>query len=212
MERIVIFLAKRFCWENNLSSIIYHLSLFMKRVFIVHGWEASPESNWFPWLKTELEKKGIAAIVPAMPNSAHPDCEEWVGYLKKIVGQVDEDIFFVGHSLGPIAIMRFLESIPEGEKAGGIVMVSGFSESLGIQETETFFAKPLDYEKIKKSANKFEAINSDNDPYVPVDRGEMLRDRLGAKLTILHNYGHISADVGLTELPIVLEKILEISK
>jgi predicted alpha/beta hydrolase family esterase len=31
----------------------------MKRVIIIHGWEASPESNWFPWLKNELEKKGI---------------------------------------------------------------------------------------------------------------------------------------------------------
>jgi len=147
-----------------------------------------------------------------MPNSAHPDCQEWVDHLKKIVEQVDEDTFFVGHSLGPIAILRFLETLPAGQKAGGVIMVSGFPESLGIPETESFFAGPLDYEKIKKSADKFEAINSDNDPYVPINRGEMLRDRLGAKLTILHNHGHISVDVGLTELPIVLEKIMAMAK
>ncbi|HTX87278.1 MAG TPA: alpha/beta hydrolase, partial [Candidatus Nanoarchaeia archaeon] len=163
----------------------------MKRVFIIHGWEADPESNWFPWLANELEKKGIAAVVPAMPNSAHPLCSEWVAYLKKIVGRVDEDTFFVGHSLGPIAILRFLQSLPANEKAGGVIMVAGFSESLGIPETESFFERPLNYEKIKESANKFEVISSDNDPYVPIAKEEILRDKLGAELTILHDHGHL---------------------
>ncbi|MBU4141279.1 hypothetical protein KKE99_00155, partial [Patescibacteria group bacterium] len=29
-----------------------------KRIFIIHGWEGAPESNWFPWLKKQLEKQG----------------------------------------------------------------------------------------------------------------------------------------------------------
>ncbi len=184
----------------------------MKRVYIIHGWEANPESNWFPWLKKELAKKGFQAEIPEMPNSAHPVCEDWVNYLKKIVGKVDEDTFFVGHSLGPIAIMRFLETLPAREKAGGVIMVAGFSESLGIPETESFFQQPLDYAKLKSSAKKFEVINSDNDPYVPINRGEILRDKLGAELTIMHGHGHLNAGNGFFELPIVLEKILLLSK
>ena len=184
----------------------------MKRVFIIHGWEADPNSNWFPWLANELEKKGIAAVVPAMPNSAHPDCGEWVDYLKKIIGKVDKDTFFVGHSLGPIAILRFLESLPEGEKAGGVIMVAGFSESLQVPELESFFDQPLDYEKVKKSARKFEAICSDDDPLVPIKNAEILRDKLGAELTVLHGQSHLDIYNGLFELPIVLEKILAMAK
>jgi uncharacterized protein len=201
----------------------------MKRVFIIHGWEASPDSNWFPWLKNELEKNCFAVIVPAMPNSAQPKCAEWVDYLKKIVGEVDEDTFFVGHSLGPIAILRFLETLSADEKAGGVIMVAGFSESLGIPEIESFFQKPLDYEKIKRSVRNiptpsraaratppergiitsgFVAINSDDDPYVPMSQGKILEKELGAELIVMHNCGHLNAGTGFFELPIVLEKIL----
>jgi uncharacterized protein len=184
----------------------------MKRVFIIHGWEADPGSNWFPWLKEELTKKGITAVTPAMPDSAHPDCGRWIGYLKKIVGQVDEDTFFVGHSLGPIAILRFLESLPLDEKAGGVIMVAGFSESLGIPEIESFFAQPLDYAKVKKMSQRFVVINSNDDPYVPMDRAKILERELGAELIVVHQAGHLNAGTGFFKLPAVLEKILQWSK
>lgn len=48
----------------------------MKKAYIIHGWEGRPDSNWFPWLKTELESQGFAVEVPQMPNAAHPKMEE----------------------------------------------------------------------------------------------------------------------------------------
>ena len=36
----------------------------MKRVVIVHGWGGSPEDNWIPWLRKEMEKGGFEVIVP----------------------------------------------------------------------------------------------------------------------------------------------------
>ncbi len=181
----------------------------MKRVFIIHGWEATPESNWFPWLKKELENNDFEVVVPAMPNSAFPVLKDWLLHLRKEVGEVDENTYFVGHSLGPIMILKFLETFLSGEKAGGVFMVAGFSESLGIIETENFFEKELDYEKVKTKANKFVAINSDNDPYVPLYFGEVLRDKLGAKFIVVKNGMHLNAGDGNFTLPIVLEKILE---
>jgi len=182
----------------------------MKRAFIIHGWEGSPNSNWFPWLKKELENNGFSIVAPQMPNAANPKMEEWLAYLQEIIGNVDENTYLIGHSLGVIAILRFLERL-ENQKIGGAVLVAGFPEPIGIEDLGSFFETPLDYEKAKKSADHFVAIHSDNDPYVSLRNGEILRGKLGAKLIIMKNAGHLNEGNGHFELPIALEEILKMS-
>lgn len=182
-----------------------------KRVIIIHGWEGSPESNWFPWLKKELQSRGFEAVVPTMPNTDHPVYSEQLAHIKKVVGKADKDTYLVGHSLGAIAILRYLESLPPNQKIGGVILVAGFPEPIGYKELESFFINPLDYEKAKKSAGEFIAINSDNDPYVPLYQGELLRDKLGAEFIIYPKGKHLNQAAGFTKLPIVLESLLKIS-
>ncbi len=181
-----------------------------KRVYIIHGWGGSPEGNWFPWLKKELEKIDIKVEVLPMPHSDNPILSEWLDTLKNAIDKPDENVYLIGHSLGPITIVRYLETLGKGEKIGGAVFIAGFPESVGIEETKTFFETPVDYEKVKSSADKFVAINSDNDPYVPIKMGELLRDKLGAELIIMKNAGHINKASGYAELSIVFEKLKEI--
>jgi len=116
----------------------------MKKVIIIHGWEGSPQSNWFPWLKKELEAKGFVVEVPIMPDTMNPTLENWLAHLKKVAGEPNENTYFVGHSLGVITILRYLESL-EDKKVGGVVLVAGFPEPIGYEEINTFFVKPLDY-------------------------------------------------------------------
>ncbi len=182
----------------------------MKKVIIIHGWEGSPQANWFPWLKKELEAKGFIVGVPTMPNTMHPTLESWLAYLKKNTGEPDESTYFVGHSLGVITILRYLESL-EDKKVGGIVLVAGFPEPIGYEEIDNFFVKPLDYQRVKKTVDKIISIHSDNDPYVPLKNGAILKEKLGAELITIPNAGHFNAEDGFTELPVVLESILEIT-
>ncbi|MEK7531450.1 MAG: alpha/beta hydrolase, partial [Patescibacteria group bacterium] len=81
---------------------------------------------WFPWLKTELEKNGFQVHVPAMPESAEPKIEAWVSHLSKIVGDVDKNTYFVGHSIGCQTILRYLETLPADKKVGGATFVAGW--------------------------------------------------------------------------------------
>lgn len=181
-----------------------------KRVFIIHGWKGTPESNWFPWLKKQLEERGFKVAVPALPNTNNPLFSEWLACMQKTISKPDKNTYLVGHSLGVIAILRYLELLSPKQKICGVVFVAGFPESVGIKETENFFAKPLNYEKVKNSARKFIAINSDNDPYAPLRNGEILRDKLGAELIVVPKGSHFNEGAGFTELPIVLESLLKI--
>ena len=184
----------------------------MKKVIIIHGWEGSPEGDWFPWLKKELENRGFEAQVPAMPNTNEPTLSGWLSHLQGVVGKVDENTYLVGHSLGVITILRYLESLSGDKKIGGVVLVAGFPEPIGYKELNSFFLKPLDYGKVKGFINKVVAIYSDNDPEVPLKNGEILRDKLGAKLIAVPKAGHLNAEDGFTELPIALESVLEVAE
>ncbi len=183
-----------------------------KRVFIVHGWNGSPEGGWKPWLKQQLVKNGFKAFVPAMPNAALPKCSEWIRHLEEIVGKPDGNCFFVGHSLGAPAVLRYLESLPAGARVGGVVLVAGLAELHGYVHLKSFFSKPFGWKKIRARCEGFVAIRSDNDLLVPASDAGVFRKNLGARVVVIEGMGHFSGDEGTTELPSALESILGMSR
>lgn len=187
-----------------------------KLAFVIHGWEGYPEGSWRPWLKNELEKRGFRVFVPAMPDTANPTMDKWVPYLAKIVGNPDRNCYFVGHSLGCITILRYLETLGEDQKIGGAVLVAGFGHDLEYEgykdELSSFFSKTINWKKIKSHCSKFIAIHSDDDPYVPIKHNTFFKEKLDAKSIIMHKKKHFSGDDGIMELPIVLDVLLKIAK
>ena len=184
----------------------------MKKAFLIHGWGGSPEEGWRPWLKEKLEKKGFEVYIPSMPDTNHPKMDAWLKRLSDTVGIPDRDCYFVGHSLGCITILRYLERLKENQKIKGVVLVAGFSDikiTVGKDETtdeiSTFFKTKLDFEKIKKHCDRFIAIHSDNDPYVPIKYATIFKEKLNAEIVINKNMKHFSGDEGVKELPAILE-------
>src|SRR3970282_3052652 len=97
----------------------------MKRVFIVHGWEADSSSDWFPWLKRELETRGYDVTVPDMPDTNHPNKDTWVQFLAALIVEPDENTYLVEHSIGGNTALRYLESL-NGKKIGGVVLAAPY--------------------------------------------------------------------------------------
>ncbi len=183
-----------------------------KKAFLIHGWEGYPEEGWRPWLKQELEKHDFVVTVPAMPDTAHPQMGAWLDYLGKTVGQPDENCYFTGHSLGCITVLRYLESLAESVRIGGVVLVAGFTSNLGYDELDSFFRTKIDWNKIKSHGAKFTAIFSDNDPYVSLHYSEFFDQFLGAEIIVEHNMKHFSGGDGVAELPVALEAVLKIAE
>lgn len=182
-----------------------------KRAFLIHGWGGYPEEGWRPWLKKELEAQGFDVFVPALPNTDFPTMAAWVQALQEVVGTPDEQCYFVGHSLGAITIIRYLETLTENQQVGGVVFVAGFDNDLGIQQLKesNFFSFPIGWDKVKTHAGHFTAIYSDNDPYVALHSGDVFKAQLNATIIELHNMKHFSGDDGIYELPEALEAVLQ---
>ncbi len=189
----------------------------MKRVFIVHGWDGSPEEGWFPWLKKELEARGFDVFVPAMPDPTEPKIETWIPFLGRSVGVPDSETFFVGHSIGCQTIIRYLETLPEGTKIGGAVFVAGWYNLRELKTEEEkriagpWVNTPRDDEKIRRIVNRSVAIFSDNDPFVLPENQESWKQKIGADIIIEHNKGHLGGGDGIFELPVVLESVIKLT-
>jgi predicted alpha/beta hydrolase family esterase len=189
-----------------------------KRVFIIHGWDGSPENHWFPWLKKELESRGFVIQIPKMPNTEEPRINNWVPKLQEMVKNPDEQTYFIGHSMGNQAIVRYLESLPENIKIGGVVFVAGFLKKLTNLEDEKvvrdvaneWLTTPLDFNKARSHIKNSVAIFSDNDLYVPINEAEEFKSLMDSKIIIEHKKGHFNEEDGVIELPSALESLLEI--
>src|SRR3989344_3288848 len=146
----------------------------MKRVFIIHCMQGTPSDFWYPWLKKELERRGFEVHVPEMPDTDYPKIEPWVATLKNNVGGIDDETYFVGHSIGCQTILRFLESFPSESRIGGSVFVAGGASLQNLTDeekeiTQSWLSEPFDTNKVKQILNKSVAIFSDDDPYVSLD-------------------------------------------
>lgn len=192
----------------------------MKRVFIVHGWDGFPEENWFPWLKHELELRGFEVFVPQLPKPDLPEINSWVSKLSETVGSPDRETYFVGHSIGCQTIARYIESLSDDTKIGGIVFVAGFFKRLSNLEDDEdvrrvakqWLETPLDFSKVRNHIPESVAVFSDNDQYVPLDNQDEFRDKLGSKIIVEHHKGHFNTKAGVIELPVVLEELLNMTK
>lgn len=181
----------------------------MKNALILHGTDASSKDNWFPWLKSELEKVGWHVWVPNLPKANRPNTDRYNKFLfsKKEFQNIGSETVMIGHSSGAVAILGLLQAMSEGTKIKQAILVGAFRNDLGWDSLKELFEKPYDWEKIKQRAEKFILINSDNDPYIPLEQAEYLRGKLSGELIVLKGQKHfsLSMDPKYNQFPFLLE-------
>lgn len=178
-------------------------------VFIIHGIYGSPEENWFPWLKKELELLGCRVFVPRFPNPSSPRLNEWLEFFGKYKQYLDKNSVVVGHSMGVAFLLRILW-LYKTRAAFFVASVTPGIKNEFSWQMKTFIGQKPDWNKIKNNCGKFFIYNSDNDPYIPLSKGEELAENLDSKLTIIKNAGHINAKAGYIQFKLLLEDIKKI--
>lgn len=179
------------------------------RVVIVHGYESSPDANWFPWLRRSLEAEGIAVTVVPLPDPDDPDKAAWENAVSAALGMPDAATVVVAHSLGVVTALRVLAALPEPWGLGGLVLVAGFAEQLeALPELDGFLAADVDVERMATSIRDRTVIRSDMDPFVPRAASDDLARRLDARLQVHPGAGHFMTEDGVTSLPVLLDLIL----
>lgn len=182
----------------------------MKTIYIIHGWDGSPTADWLGWATKTFQDKGYRVITPAMPDTEEPKIDTWINYLKSIVITLNEDTYFIGHSIGCQAIMRFLETVDT--KIGGVIFVAGWFNLINLEGLEAeeiarqWIETPIDTEKVKKNLNFSVIILGDNDLWVPYNETKKdFETKLDSEIVTLHGVGHITSDDGFGPFPKLIE-------
>ena len=191
----------------------------MNKIFIIHCWDGTKDDGWYPWLDKELSNKKNKVYRFNMPNTDKPKIEEWVSFLDKKVKILDENTYFIGHSIGCQTIMRYLQT-KEIKKIGGILFVSPWLDLLdyAIEDEESFLvAKPwltekINFDKIKQFTNNINCIFSSNDYFVSLEQKDKFEKLLNAKTIVVNDKGHISQDDNVYELKEILDESIKMLK
>ncbi|MEI6039858.1 MAG: alpha/beta fold hydrolase [Candidatus Berkelbacteria bacterium] len=159
-----------------------------KRILVLHGWNATPEESWFLRVKDIFEPKGFEVIVPSLPGDYFPKYEDWVKVVKDFA-PTQNDIL-IGHSLGGVTILRFLEEteVPVGQ----IILVATPIEAMSFGQIENFFFRDFNWSKIKSNVLKVNLIYESDDPLVPLAHGQTISEKLNAAIKVVPGGTHLN--------------------
>ncbi|MDO4640210.1 MAG: alpha/beta hydrolase [Neisseria sp.] len=179
----------------------------VKKAYIIHGFSASPNDHWFPWLAARLAAEGLMVDNIALPDSHNPDFNHWQAVLTEHIGQPQENDIFIAHSLGTISLLHYL-SATHPARIGGLILVAGFGAKLpalpminGYDIDAYVEHAHIDFAAIRVMSPKIYSIISTDDPIVEPSESLKLAKQLGSAIIRIPKGGHFLAENGFTELP-----------
>ncbi|WP_026549356.1 alpha/beta hydrolase [Arthrobacter sp. Br18] len=172
------------------------------RVVVIPGYQAAPGDHWFPWLAEALVQGGATVEVLSLPTPQEPMPGPWLESIRAAVGNPDGSTILVGHSLGCIAALRYLDTLDGAWSLYGIFLIAGFGERVPeLPLLDPFTAVPVDVPALARRITHRTVFASDNDSVVPTVLTRSLAERLSAPLVEMHDAGHFLADDGFREFP-----------
>lgn len=182
-----------------------------KDVIILHGTMGSPEGNWFPWLKSQLDND-YNVYIPKFPTPDNQSKDNWCSVLRDEAPEFGKDTILIGHSIGATLMMHILEMV--GDPLYKSIFVCPVIDEIGNAEydalNKTFVEKMPDYDwlSISNNAGDCTIFMGDNDPYVPSWHAECLQDQIGGELIVVEDGGHLNEEAGYTEFNALLDIVI----
>lgn len=168
----------------------------MKKVYIIHGWEWSPQHWWIAWLTTQLQKEGSQVCALSMPNPKKPAIKEWLAYLQQEISP-DKDAILIGHSVWVQAILRWTAWLSEDKKFAWLISVAGWFHLHNLEDKESeeiahdWLSDDVDWVKAADHFSWIKAIFSDDDQWVPISDSLLFHERLWSEIIIESGMWHI---------------------
>ncbi|HDS11375.1 MAG TPA: alpha/beta fold hydrolase, partial [Candidatus Wirthbacteria bacterium] len=186
------------------------------KVLILHGTTGDSQEGWFPWLKQELEARGLQVACPDLPDTNAPNYATRMKFLEdNYADYLDENTIVIGHSSGPITALHlamkyklkklilvapYLYVPPEDDDKLEIDL--GQAAGQGVRE---LMSHAYDFKSITANVGEIIALFGDKDPWVPAAMAEYVSANLPqALIRSFAGRGHFSTS---TQDPLELPEL-----
>ncbi len=182
----------------------------VKVIIIPGNGYSTPEDNWIPYAKRELEALGVKCLTPQFPDAPLARKKYWLPFLKDMC-KADEETILVGHSSGALASMRFAQEY----KILGSVLIGAMHTDLGLESEKLsgYFDTAWDWVATKNNQQWIVQFASIDDPFIPIHEQRFVSGKLGSEYYEFKDKGHFGGDYYKPEFPelikVLAEKITE---
>jgi len=170
----------------------------IKVIFIPGNGNSTTSDNWFPSVRSDLEKAGLEVIAADFPDSELARRSYWIPFLRYEL-KVDENTILIGHSSGALAAMRLAEE----QKILGSVLVGACWNDLGMENERLsgYYDEPWQWDKIKANQKWIILFGSSDDPWIPVSHPRLIHEKLTCEYHEYQDQGHFGGDYFKPDFP-----------
>jgi uncharacterized protein len=201
---------------SMLSSQIVHsqseTNTKINRIVVSHALEQSPEGLWYPWIKEIAIAKGLYPEIPQLPNPQRPNMKSWQEAIALVANQAPGNSILLGHSLGCVSLLHFLNSYNGKEKFPLLILVAPTIFDVGYDALKEFFGIPFQLGLLKGKVKNIVVIISPADPVLkpdPLQHGLILVNEADAKLVVIKKGNHFWKEDDYSELKEVIKQEID---
>lgn len=167
----------------------------------------SGKTGWKSNLGKDLGSE-YEAIMPNMPSKFNAKYLEWKIWFEKFIPFLEQEVIFVGHSLGGIFLAKYLSENSYPKKIVAVFLIAAPFNTENTDFSLADFTLPESLALLEKQAGKIFLYHSKDDPVVPFSAFENYKKALAsAEARIFGDRGHFNQE----NFPELIEALLKLA-
>ncbi|MDO4684876.1 MAG: alpha/beta hydrolase [Candidatus Saccharibacteria bacterium] len=140
-----------------------------------------PKKRWIDAVIRDLPEADI--LLPSMPNSSNAQFDEWVIMFEKLLLLLGDDVRLIGHSLGAMFLVKYLQQHPLAKPVRQLHLVAGGYNAVG-HDYGSFMLTTT--QGVPHSADEVHLYHSEDDFVVPFE--ELAKLAADMPAAIVHRF------------------------
>lgn len=162
--------------------------------------------SWKNNLGKELGEK-FDVLIPSMPNYQNARYLEWKIWFERIISLLNDEVIFIGHSLGGMFLAKYLSESVYPKKIKATILVAAPFDEEGSEKSLADFKLQSSLFKFADQSKTIYLIQSEDDPVVPFEQIEKYKKALpNPKTMIFRDRKHFNQET----FPEIVELIKKI--